>query len=65
MTIAKKAAIQRNLKAAMQINRFNGLIFQSLIFLNGLRYGIMENFNSRRRNMILMAKIDIQLRERG
>lgn len=52
-------------KAAMKSNRLNGLIFQSLIFLNGLRYGIVENFNSRRTNIILMGMIDLQLRESG
>jgi hypothetical protein len=53
-------------KAAMKSNRLNGLIFQSLIFLNGLKYGTMESFNSRRTHMILIATmIHLQLRESG
>jgi hypothetical protein len=60
----KIRAMKNNRKVTMRKNRLSGLIFQYMMFLNGLIFGTMGSFNSRKTN-ILLERVNVQLRESG
>jgi hypothetical protein len=55
---------RRRKRRPKRVKTLNTLIFHAMIYLNSLKYGVMEKFSSRRTNLILIIK-RLQLKENG